>query len=153
MAAMTAIEPSDPEFSPPEGSDAQRLHELGYKQELRRGMRIFDNVAMGFAPISPVVGLYAVAFVGFAVAGAAWVWVLPVVLVGQCLLLAVYSELASEFPVANGAYQWSRRLVGAPTPGSTAGSRCAVRGGRTRRSPTRRALGAGAARDRADAAR
>ena len=37
---------------------------------------------------------------------------LPVALVGQCLLLAVYSELASEFPVAGGPYQWSRRLLG-----------------------------------------
>jgi amino acid transporter len=37
---------------------------------------------------------------------------LPVALAGQCLLLAVYGELASEFPVANGSYQWSRRLAG-----------------------------------------
>ena len=34
------------------------------------------------------------------VAGPAWVWVLPIALVGQCLLLVVYAELASEFPVA-----------------------------------------------------
>jgi amino acid transporter len=93
-------------------ADVARLRELGYEQELRRGLRVFDNVAMGFAAISPVVGLYAVAFVGIAVAGAAWVWVLPVALAGQCLLLFVYSELASEYPIANGAYQWSRRLIG-----------------------------------------
>ena len=67
---------------------------------------------MGFAAISPVVGLYAVVLVGFTVAGPAWVWVLPIALAGQCLLLAVYSELASEFPIAGGAYQWTRRLVG-----------------------------------------
>jgi amino acid transporter len=41
------------------------------------------------------------------------VWVLPLALLGQCLLLVVYSELASEFPLANGIYQWSRRLLGA----------------------------------------
>jgi amino acid transporter len=46
------------------------------------------------------------------VAGPAWVWALPVALAGQCLFLAVYAELASEFPIANGAYQWSRRLAG-----------------------------------------
>src|ERR687892_2397943 len=96
----------------PVDPDAARLRELGYDQELRRGLRIFDNVAMGFATISPVVGLYAVAFVGLTVAGPAWVWVLPVSLAGQCLLLFVYSELASQFPIANGAYQWSRRLIG-----------------------------------------
>ena len=71
-----------------------------------------DNAALGFAAISPVVGLYAVVLVGMTVAGPAWVWVLPVALAGQCLLLAVYAELASEFPVAGGAYQWTRRLVG-----------------------------------------
>jgi amino acid transporter len=93
-------------------ADAARLHELGYRQELERRLRAVDNVAMGFAAISPVVGLYAVVLVGMLVAGPAWVWVLPVALAGQCLLLAVYSELASEFPIAGGAYQWTRRLMG-----------------------------------------
>ncbi len=93
-------------------ADSARLAELGYDQELTRSLRIFDNVALGFAGISPVVGLYAVVLVGTLVAGPAWVWVLPVALAGQCLLLVVYSELASEFPITGGAYQWTRRLIG-----------------------------------------
>lgn len=96
----------------PVDADAERLRELGYEQELKRGLRAFDNVAIGFATISPVVGLYAVVLVGMLVAGPAWLWVLPVALAGQCLLLSVYSELASQFPISNGAYQWSRRLLG-----------------------------------------
>jgi amino acid transporter len=96
----------------PVDADAARLRELGYSQELARRLHFVDNAALGFAAISPVVGLYAVVLVGTVVAGPAWVWVLPVALAGQCLLLAVYSELASEFPIAGGAYQWSRRLVG-----------------------------------------
>jgi amino acid transporter len=100
--------------SPPVDADAGRLAELGYTQELARRLRTADNAAMGFAAISPVVGLYAVVLVGTSVAGPAWVWVLPVALAGQCLLLAVYAELASEFPIAGGAYQWSRRLLGGP---------------------------------------
>jgi amino acid transporter len=96
----------------PVDADAARLRELGYEQELDRGLKIVDNFALGFAGISPVVGLYAVLLVGTAVAGPAWVWVLPVALAGQCLLLAVYAELASEFPIAGGAYQWSKRLLG-----------------------------------------
>jgi amino acid transporter len=92
--------------------DAVRLRELGYEQELRRDLRAFDNVAIGFATISPVVALYGVAFVGMTVAGGAWLWMLPVALAGQCLLLTLYSELSSEFPVANATYQWSRRLLG-----------------------------------------
>ena len=86
---------------------------------------LFDNAAMGFAAISPVVGLYAVVLVGTVVAGPAWVWVLPVALIGQCLLLAVYAELASQFPIAGGAYQWSRRLMATRTAGSAAGWRSA----------------------------
>ena len=39
--------------------DAARLRELGYPQELARRLRLLDNAAMGFAAISPVVGLYA----------------------------------------------------------------------------------------------
>lgn len=98
--------------APPADQDAARLEELGYRQELARRLQALDNAAIGFAAISPVVGLYAVVLVGSAVAGPAWVWVLPIALAGQCLLLAVYAELASEFPVAGGAYQWSRRLIG-----------------------------------------
>ena len=93
-------------------ADAARLRELGYRQELARRLRFRDNAAIGFASISPVVGLYGVVIVGTAVAGPAWVWVLPIALAGQCLLIAVYSELASEFPMAGGPYQWTRRLMG-----------------------------------------
>jgi amino acid transporter len=96
----------------PADPDAARLAELGYSQELARRLRFRDNAALGFAAISPVVGLYGVVLVGTVVAGPAWLWVLPVALAGQCLLLAVYAELASEFPIAGGAYQWSRRLMG-----------------------------------------
>lgn len=93
-------------------TDAGRLNELGYEQELRRALGALDNVAIGFATISPVVALYGVVLVGMSVAGGAWVWTLPVALGGQCLLLVVYSELAAEFPIANASYQWSRRLLG-----------------------------------------
>jgi amino acid transporter len=98
--------------APAVDADAARLRELGYEQQLDRRLELFDSVALGFAGISPVVGLYAVVLVGTVVAGPAWVWVLPVALAGQCLLLAVYAELASEFPIAGGAYQWSKRLLG-----------------------------------------
>lgn len=58
-----------------------------------------------------MVGLYAVAQVGMGVFGGAWVWALPICLLGQLLVVCVYSELASQWPLAGGAYQWSRRLA------------------------------------------
>ncbi len=106
--AVPLARPHTPQLA----ADDARLAELGYRSQLLRGLRRFDNAAIGFATISPVVGLYSVAAVGLGVAGPAWVWALPVALLGQCLLLAVYSELASQFPIANGSYQWSRRLLG-----------------------------------------
>jgi amino acid transporter len=101
-------------------ADAARLNELGYEQELDRRIGITDALALSFAGISPVVGLYAVVLVGTVVAGPAWVWVLPVALAGQSLLLVVYAELAAAFPIAGGAYQWSKRLMG-PVYGWLAG--------------------------------
>lgn len=93
-------------------ADAARLRELGYEQELARRMRFGDTLALGIAGISPVVGLYGVVLLGTLLAGPAWIWVLPVALLGQCTLLRVYTDLAAEFPIAGGAYQWSRRLIG-----------------------------------------
>ena len=96
MATVTVTEQLDPPDLPQ--GDAQRLNELGYEQELKRGMGIFDSVAMGFATISPVVGLYAVVLVGMVVAGGAWLWVLPVALAGQCLLLGGLLRAGGEVP-------------------------------------------------------
>ncbi|MEV4416085.1 APC family permease [Catellatospora sp. NPDC049609] len=92
--------------------DEARLRQLGYAQELRRMLGVVDNIIVGLATISPVVALYAVLQVGTILAGPGWVWTLPISLLGQCLLLAVYAELAALFPLAGGAYQWTRRLAG-----------------------------------------
>jgi amino acid transporter len=97
---------------PPPDEDAARLEALGYKQELKRSLNVFGNIAMGFAAVSPVVGLYAVVQLGVVVAGPAWVWALPVVFGLQALVVCVYAELAADFPLAGGAYQWTRRLIG-----------------------------------------
>ncbi len=93
-------------------TDADRLAALGYRQELRRSLSVLGNISLGFAVVSPVVGLYAAVQVGMGVAGGAWVWALPLCLLGQCLVVAVYAELASQWPLAGGAYQWSKRLTG-----------------------------------------
>ncbi|MER7585694.1 APC family permease [Kitasatospora sp. NPDC097691] len=92
-------------------SDDDTLAALGYRQELRRSLSVLGNISMGFAVVSPVVGLYAAVQVGMSVAGGAWVWALPLCLLCQCLVVAVYSELASQWPLAGGAYQWGRRLA------------------------------------------
>ena len=144
--ASTASTRDAPRLTPtPRGS-----RELGYRQELDRAPAdLRQRRARASPAISPVVGLYAVVLVGTLVAGPAWVWVLPVALAGQCLLLAVYAELASEFPIAGGAYQWSRRLIGGSYGWFTRlGRDLRLRGGQHDDRLPRRAVGADAARDR-----
>ncbi|GAA4942785.1 amino acid/polyamine/organocation transporter (APC superfamily) [Actinomycetospora succinea] len=92
--------------------DDRLLNEFGYRQELPRVLRFWTNWALGFAFISPIVGLYTVVALGAQTAGPAWVWVLPIVLVGQLFVALVYAHLASRWPLAGGIYQWSRRLIG-----------------------------------------
>jgi amino acid transporter len=93
-------------------SDEAVLESFGYTQELSRTLSFWTNFAVGFAFISPVVGLYAIIALATFAAGPAWVWALPIVLIGQLLVASVFAELASQFPIAGGIYQWSRRLVG-----------------------------------------
>jgi amino acid transporter len=95
-----------------DASDEAVLQSFGYKQELSRTLSFWTNFAVGFAFISPVVGLYAIIALATFAAGPAWVWALPIVLIGQLLVASVFAELASQFPIAGGIYQWSRRLVG-----------------------------------------
>ncbi len=93
-------------------SDERQLEELGYKQELPRVLRLWTNWALGFAFISPIVGLYTVVALAGQTAGPAWVWAVPIVLAGQLLVALVYAQLAARWPIAGGIYQWSRRLIG-----------------------------------------
>lgn len=92
--------------------DASRLQELGYRQELNRGLGVFSTFSIGVATVAPVVGLYAIFGLGMSLNGPGWVWLLLLSLVGQLLVAVVYAELASEFPIAGGPYQWVRRLIG-----------------------------------------
>ena len=96
----------------PDASDEQVLAHFGYRQELNRGLRLWSTFSLGVAAISPVVGIFAVMSLGMMNAGPAWVWVILIALVFQLTVAAVYAELASQFPIAGGAYQWVRRLLG-----------------------------------------
>lgn len=98
--------------SDPGSSDEQTLSGLGYEQELPRILRLWTNWAVGFAYISPIVGLYTVVALNAATSGPAWVWTVAIVTVGQLIVAVTYMQLAARWPVAGGIYQWSRRLVG-----------------------------------------
>jgi len=65
--------------------------------------------------VSPVVGLYAIMGVQTTVTGGGWFAALAICLVMQLLVATVYAELASQFPIAGGAYKWARHLGGTVT--------------------------------------
>ncbi|MEV6128953.1 amino acid permease [Streptomyces violaceusniger] len=101
-----------PPHAPPHPSDEDQLAALGYAQQLKRELGFWTNFALGFAFVSPVVGLYSIVGAGMFASGPAWIWALLIALSGQILVALVFAELASQFPISGGIYQWSRRLVG-----------------------------------------
>jgi len=93
-------------------ADAAQLERLGYRQELRRVLGLFDNFSIAFSYLSPMVGVYSLFVLGVGAAGPRYIWLmLPVV--GFMLLVAlVFGELASHYPVAGALYQYGKRTVG-----------------------------------------
>ncbi|MFF0446910.1 APC family permease [Streptomyces sp. NPDC004609] len=106
--------PAGPQRSTGPGSAAHEPTgtDTGYSQELHRGLSLWSTFSIGFATVSPVVGIYAAVSLGYITAGPSWVWLIPLVLVLQLTVASVYAELASQWPIAGGCYQWVRRLAG-----------------------------------------
>ncbi len=88
--------------------------------KLDRSLSAWNSFTLGFAVVSPVVGLYAIIGVQTVVTGGGWFAALAICLVMQLLVATVYAELSSQFPIAGGAYKWARQLGGA-TAGQYAG--------------------------------
>ena len=84
-------------------------------ETLNRSLSLWNSLTIGFAVVSPVVGLYAIIGVQTAVTGGGWFAALALCLVMQLLVATVYAELSSQFPIAGGAYKWARQLGGGAT--------------------------------------
>lgn len=83
--------------------------------KLNRSLSVWNSLTIGFAVVSPVVGLYAIIGVQTVVTGGGWFAALALCLVMQLLVATVYAELSSQFPIAGGAYKWARQLGGSVT--------------------------------------
>jgi amino acid transporter len=95
-------------------ADEQRLAELGYKQELKRGWSSFSNFAISFSIISVLAGCfttYGQALKNGGPIAISIAWPLISVLI-LCVAFSM-SELASAYPTAGGIYYWSSKLGGA----------------------------------------
>ncbi|HTX28995.1 MAG TPA: amino acid permease [Streptosporangiaceae bacterium] len=94
------------------GSDEQRLHELGYAQELRRRMSGFSNFAVSFTIISILSGCLTLYGYGMGTGGPAIiVWGWPIVGLFTLMVGLSMAEVCSSFPTAGGLYYWSAKLA------------------------------------------
>jgi amino acid permease (GABA permease) len=93
-------------------ADQQRLHELGYAQELRRHMSGFTNFAVSFTIISILSGCMTLYGYGMVTGGPVlitWGWLF----VGIMTLFVglAMAEVCSSYPTAGGLYYWSAKLA------------------------------------------
>ncbi|KAK6115116.1 hypothetical protein DH2020_007385 [Rehmannia glutinosa] len=90
-----------------------RLHELGYKQELKRDLSVLSNFAFSFSIISVLTGVTTLYNTGLTYGGPlsfVYGW-----LIAGCFTMFVgYSmaEICSAYPTSGGLYYWSAKLAG-----------------------------------------
>jgi urea carboxylase system permease len=91
-------------------ADVQDLARFGYKPELRRALGVYSSFAVAFSYISPSTGIFTLFILGLGLAGPAFFWSWPIVVVGQLLVGLNFAEVSSHFPVAGSVYQWTKYL-------------------------------------------
>src|ERR1700716_1045358 len=101
----------------PQKTDTERLHELGYAQELLRKMSGFSNFAVSFTIISILSGCLTAYAFGMNTGGPLVMTIgWPLVGVFVIVVGLAMAELASSYPTAGGLYYWSAKLGGKNSP-------------------------------------
>ena len=96
----------------PMTADEQRLHEMGYAQELRRRMSGFSNFAVSFTIISILSGCFTLYGYGMVTGGpVAIVWGWPFVGIMTLMVGLAMAEVCSSYPTAGGLYYWAAKLA------------------------------------------
>jgi amino acid transporter len=93
-------------------TDEEKLHEMGYAQELMRRMSGFSNFAVSFTIISILSGCLTLYYYGLSHGGPpvmVWGWLG----VGTIVLFAGMSmgEICSAYPTAGGLYYWAAKCA------------------------------------------
>jgi len=91
-------------------ADSADLARFGYKQELRRALGVYSSFAVAFSYISPSTGIFTLFILGLGLAGPAFFWSWPIVVVGQLIVGLNFAEVSAHFPVAGSVYQWTKYL-------------------------------------------
>src|SRR5438093_9982174 len=93
-------------------TDSEKLHELGYAQELKRGMGAFSNFAVSFTIISILSGCLTLFGFGMYTGGpasSAYGW--PIVGILVTFVALAMAEICSSYPTAGGLYYWSAKVA------------------------------------------
>ncbi|PPJ54315.1 hypothetical protein CBER1_06134 [Cercospora berteroae] len=102
-----------PEEHPVRNADEEVLASLGYKQELKRGLGLFENWAATFACMNFVSGLpilfgWVMVTSGPQAAFTSW----TVVSCISCILATNLAEIAASLPTSGGIYFWTYWMAG-----------------------------------------
>ncbi|HXB03675.1 MAG TPA: amino acid permease, partial [Candidatus Angelobacter sp.] len=88
-------------------ADVRDLARFGYQQELRRVLGVYSSFAVAFSYISPSTGIFTLFILGISLAGPAFFWSWPIVVIGQLIIGLNFAEVSAHFPVAGSVYQWT----------------------------------------------
>ena len=91
-------------------ADVRDLARFGHTQELRRALGVYSSFAVAFSYISPSTGIFTLYFLGLGLAGPAFFWSWPIVVIGQLIVGLNFAEVSAHFPVAGSVYQWTKYL-------------------------------------------
>ncbi|XP_039794965.1 amino-acid permease BAT1 homolog [Panicum virgatum] len=113
MAASRRSSVELPVADPAADRDQVRLRQLGYKQELKRGLSVLSNFALSFSIISVFMGVTITYNTGLRYGGPVSMtlgWLVVSALNG-CVALSM-AEICSAYPTSGGLYYWSAKLAG-----------------------------------------
>jgi amino acid transporter len=93
-------------------ADTQRLHELGYAQELHRGLGWFTNFAVSFTIISILTGGITTYYLAMDAGGPRAATVGWLFVGGMSLIVGLaMAEVCSAYPTAGGLYYWAAKVA------------------------------------------
>jgi amino acid transporter len=109
----TAVAFQDAELDAIHTSDQAYLHQLGYRQELRRVLGFFSSFAIQWTCIAVAGGLALSIIAGYVQVGGVffWAWIIGGGL--QMVVGLAIAEAVSAYPLAGGSYQIINRILGA----------------------------------------
>ncbi|KAI9863205.1 MAG: hypothetical protein M1813_004025 [Trichoglossum hirsutum] len=93
-------------------SDAQRLAEMGYTQDMKRNFSVWSVLAVGFSLTNSWFGISAALVTGINSGGPVLIvyGIILIALISTCVGVSL-SELSSAFPNSGGQYFWANELA------------------------------------------